>query len=323
MVAPFYRGPLPERALSPQVYESKSDPDFTGTKIGLRERRIPESRETSNSFIGVDLGSFLGGSNTFVKPVEYFEPNLEDQYDLSPAAQKTKDFLNQKIGKEIVLQKVEPISPEGAHAYYKSEGPGGSLDPRKRALYVRPDVTYPVLFHEVGHAADPMLATRADTFNPNVINNLKDPGARLEYVFEHVGKPSVKSETEAQSFVGRNLPAYEKQNPNLNIGSDRFINQPYFKEYPADFATKAVDNFYRAELSGRGQDVIEEDADRGVARRIFQPSSEKALDFALNPELKKKEDEVLDFTRQYIDARLNQFQDKPTPPATNYFSPVN
>lgn len=312
MVAPFYRGPLPARALSAQLYEGQDQSDLSGQPIGLTERKVPKPAK----FDGVDFSKAIERLKGFGSP-------LEDQYELSPTAKKTKDFLSEKIGKELVLQKVDPFTPEDVAAYYVSEGPGGSLDEEKRALYVRPDVSYPVLFHEAGHAADPALATRTDTFNPNVVRDIRDPGARLEYVFEHLGKPKVKSETEAQSFVGRNLPGYEKQNPNLGSESSRFVNQPYFKEYPASYGTKAIDNFYRAELGGRGQVVTEEDADRGVAMRTFQPSSDTALNFALNSELREKENELLDFTRQYIDTRLNQFQDKPTQPAADYFSPVN
>jgi hypothetical protein len=87
------------------------------------------------------------------------------------------------------------------------------------------------------------------------------------------------------------------------------------------YATKSIDDFYNAELGQmQNQFVTEEDADRGVAMRVFERAPETSLKYALDRDLASKEREIKDFTRAYVDARLNQFQTKPTEPEPGYFA---
>ena len=316
----LYSSVLPRRALEETLYkDGHRNTNFKGQEIGLTRSfsNTPPpfsalgSQYTPNSEIGVatiDDPSLLYGASG-------------DAYSLSPAAQRTKDFLNETLGKNLNLQSVEPWTPSDVKGYFVSAGPGGSKDPNNRTIYVRQDVPYPILFHEAGHAGDPALADRDLSIDPSYIKGLRTPSERLDYLFERTGKPKVKSETEAQSFVGRKLPAFQRQNPDLNIKSSDFFDAPYYKEYPASFANNTIDNFYRAELGNiPAQYVVEEDADAGVAKRVFSRSPEQALEYALDQDLRSKEEEVKDFTRNYIDARLNQFQSTPTLPEPGYFS---
>jgi hypothetical protein len=57
-----------------------------------------------------------------------------------------------------------------------------------------------------------------------------------------------------------------------------------------------------------------------VAMRVFERAPETSLKYALDRDLASKEREIKDFTRAYVDARLNQFQTKPTEPEPGYFA---
>jgi hypothetical protein len=317
---------LPRRALEPTLYkDGHRTIDLKDQEIGLT-RNLPSLGSLGGFFgVGSQPPNTIGGDvglASIESPVSGGLPDaLSDDYTLSSSAERAREFLSKKIGKDLKLKSVPLLEDFGITAYYIPVGPGGSKDPTTRAIYARPDLSYPVLFHETGHAADPALADRNLTLDQEYIKGLRSPSSRLDYLFQQTGKPKVKSETEAQSFVGRQLPAFQRENPDLNVKSQGFFDAPYFKEYPASYATKSIDDFYNAELGQmQNQFVTEEDADRGVAMRVFERAPETSLKYALDRDLASKESEIKDFTRAYVDARLNQFQTKPTEPEPGYFA---
>jgi hypothetical protein len=317
---------LPRRALEPTLYkDGHRTIDLKDQEIGLT-RNLPSLGSLGGFFgVGSQPPNTIGGDvglASIESPVSGGLPDaLSDDYTLSSSAERAREFLSKKIGKDLKLKSVPLLEDSGITAYYIPVGPGGSKDPTTRAIYARPDLSYPVLFHETGHAADPALADRNLTLDQEYIKGLRSPSSRLDYLFQQTGKPKVKSETEAQSFVGRQLPAFQRENPDLNVKSQGFFDAPYFKEYPASYATKSIDDFYNAELGQmQNQFVTEEDADRGVATRVFERAPETSLKYALDRDLASKESEIKDFTRAYVDARLNQFQTKPTEPELGYFA---
>lgn len=315
MSAPLYSSPLPRSALEDTLYrDGMRNTNLTRQEIGLTPKAFPKPKsQSSPDNPEIRVIDFTDGALGFSDP--------DGDFILSPAAKKARDFLSGAIGKDVILRSVSPFTESSVQGYFAPLGPEGSLDPSRRSVHVRSGVSYPVLFHEVGHAGDPALAERDFSINENYIRGLRSPAQRLNYLFERTGKPKVKSETEAQSFVGRHLPSFEKANPDTNSRSQEFFDAPYFKEYPASFAPNTVDNFYRAELGKiPAQFVTEEDADSGVALRTFSRSPETALQYALDQDLKNKEEEIKEFTRNYVDTRLNQFQSAPTEPDFGYFS---
>lgn len=314
---------LPRRALEPTLYkDGHRTIDLKDQEIGLT-RNLPSLGGLFG--VGSQPPNTIGGDvglASIESPVSGgLSDALSDDYTLSSSAERAREFLNKKIGKDLKLKSVPLLEDSGTTAYYIPVGPGGSKDPTTRVIYARPDLSYPVLFHETGHAADPALADRNLTLDQEYIKGLRSPSSRLDYLFQQMGKPKVKSETEAQSFVGRQLPAFQRENPDLNVKSQGFFDAPYFKEYPASFASRAIDNFYNAELGSiPSQFVTEEDADAGVALRTFSRPPEAALRYALDQDLRSKEEDIKEFTRNYVDTRLNQFQSTPTEPDFGYFS---
>lgn len=315
MSAPLYSSPLPRRALEDTLYkDGRRNTDLKKQEIGLTPKVFPEPKSRPSS------------DNPEIRVIDFTDGalgvgNSDGDFILSPAAKKARDFLSGVIGKDVNLRAVSPFTESDVQGYFAPLGPEGSLDPSRRSVHVRSGVSYPVLFHEVGHAGDPALAERDLSVDENYIRGLRSPAQRLDYLFERTGKPKVKSETEAQSFVGRRLPSFEKANPGTNSRSQEYFDVPYFKEYPASFASRAIDNFYNAELGSiPSQFVTEEDADAGVALRTFSRPPETALQYALDQDLRRKEEDIKEFTRNYVDTRLNQFQSTPTEPDFGYFS---
>ncbi len=329
---------LPSRALRNPVYEEANTPSAAETRIQAALKPI-EPIEPIRA-IPIDfpdtalIGSELGGETSLLearqvqKPLFSPEPRIEpSDFNFGKDTEQAKRFLEEKLGKSIVVKNVNSSYPaEVAGFYLPGAFSGGSSDQVKRNIYLRPNSSYATLFHEVGHAADPSLLdlnARERSFNPAVIRRYTQPEERLGYLFENQSKPRIKAEAEAQSFMMRNLPSFGRANPGIGINYSDTANHPWFKEYPASYGPAAIDNFYRAELGSRKQMVTGEDSDQGVATRVFSPSDSAALDFALNKDLRAKEDEILNWTRNYVNTRLDRFQDQPTPNAADYWAPRN
>lgn len=309
------------------------------TPIGVRtEVNVPKSEGNNITEVlsglgrDIDLNKAVSGA---VEAQAFTPPTV----GVSEGGQRALGFLQQQIGKRI---NTYPASARevasGTLGYFAPNSPfgGGINNPSERDLYLSPSTGYQTLFHEVGHARDPGLraaeATKSE-FNPAYIQSLQKPSERLGYLYSKRFEPTVKAETEAQAYSGFQLPRFARANPELNINYQGTFNAPWFKEYPASYAQKAIEGeggFYRSELpatfgSTKNMMAVPSayDESSAVAGRIFAPVDvgQKALSFALDPELRQKEKDILSSARQYVDTRLNPYQESPTPWAPDYWAP--
>ena len=337
-MATFIPRALPSRALRNNLYEVGA-PTVPETRIQAEKKPITGIDANLGARLGIpgpsgevpgpsgeDTSGYdrdLSSSLTYGSKDSSVDPS---DFNFGSHTEKAKQFLENKLGKSIIVKSIHPNVPPQVLGFYQPSAPfGGSSDEVQRQIYLRPDSSYATLFHEAGHAADPLLLglqERRVSFNPETIRKYRKPEERLNYLFETQAKPTVEAETEAQSFMMRNLPEFSKSNLERSINYQDTANHPWFKEYPASYGAGAVDDFYRAELGNKIQPVVGEDADKGVATRIFNPPDSAALDFALNRNLQEEEEEILDWTRNYVNTRLDQFQDNPTPDAANYWEPL-
>ena len=240
-------------------------------------------------------------------------------------APKAIDFLTQQIGKSVVVKPVETGTDPTVAGYFKSEGPGGSGDPTQRTFYYRPGVDYHTFFHEIGHARDaelPSYHRKEKSFNSEVINSINNPADRLKYYYETLIEPRVKAETEAQAYSGFQLPRFARENPGLNVNYKEEFNRPWFKNYPASYATGGIDTFYKVETGVNDQRVTPDlRKDSKIAEVEYKPNvGYNALKLELNQDLKKEEKSILNRTQEFIDERLNPYQTQPSPREPGYFN---
>lgn len=332
MKSPFHASGLPVSELMGSLYQyPKNYTEPIDTPIGVRQHEPTKQDE------GNPLSTFLAGLDQ--KGGIVVGPTMPTKVGVSPGGQKALDFLQERIGKKInTYPASEGEVARGTLGYFSLNSPfgGGINNPTERDLYLSPSTGYQTLFHEAGHARDPSLRSAQATkkeFNPAFIQSLQRPSERLGYLYSKKFEPTVKAETEAQAYSGFQLPRFAQANPDLSINYQGTFNSPWFKEYPASFAQKAIEGeggFYRAELPrtlGSTKDMraippsYDESSD--VAGRIFTPVDvgQKALSFALDPELRQKEKDIVNAARQYVDTRLNPYQQAPSQWAPDYWAP--
>lgn len=271
------------------------------------------SISTPEAASDMSQGRLAGKSALGLEPL--FVPRT---VDIPDNAKKAIDFLQGQIGKKI---NIYPVSEEDQargqlggyqvpiHPWQKYK----QKQDQSKDITLSSDADYQTLFHEVGHARDPELEQSTvfqRGFNPAYIQGLERPADRLDYFFNRTARPVIKAETEAQAYSGFQLPRFARENPDIETGYQNSFNNPWFKEYPASYAQKAVDKFYSKELPIKREASFNENSP--FAQQIVESDTNKALKFALDPELRQKQQDILDDTRRYVDERLDPYQQNPT-----------
>lgn len=297
----------------------------------LRASMYP-GRSSGDYSAGGSLGRF--GENSI------FEP--------SPTGQRLIDYYKQKYKKDIDVKPFaeapDPAIREGqipwARGVFYGNNPlgGGSSDPQRRAVYVNPTEQNSGLFvvaHELGHAFDPELASRYQSYKsagPARGETLtKSYEGRNPTVFlkTYMTGPEVKlkSETEAQRAAKESFKA-------LGIPTGEIESDPWFKGYPAAFIETGLDQ--AAALYGmprnvpRGvpQSMMDETLNRLYgsmgqphtgAPAYYRPAlgtddpeidfrsavTKELLNLALDKRYRQAEDLIKSQTRSFIEDRLN------------------
>jgi hypothetical protein len=316
---------LPGSVLRDRVYEFPENySPSRATPLGLQEKN-PEGLDMPipRKFPVKGLGAFSGLSGLGAA-LDYGQEIKKPEFVQSSGSQRAIDFLQEQLGKKLLVTPTgKSFRSTGTEGYFNLFGRGGLNNPTSREVFLDPSTGYSTLFHEVGHARDPQLrATVAQErkFNPAVIQNIESPAERLNYLYQTRGKPAVDSEIEAQAYAGFQVPRFAGANPDLNINYKETTNDPWFKEYPATYATKSINNFYKAELPGPR--IAPFDEMSPFASRVIQPvdTAMKGLQFGLDPSLRAREKQILDETRESVNARLNPYQSNPTPAAPDYWA---
>lgn len=330
-----------------EAYES-GPYKYTGTGQGQED--IPlglqyKQENTAAPVGGVGLGQSLPASALPNKgqAVDYGVPSFVSPGSFTPSAfsQDALNFLKEKTGKEINIRPVDIFQKmrmgdqaEGLLGLYQGQVPGET--PKQRTVFINQDspAGLGTLFHEAGHAVDTNLGNQHEvqkSFNPEHINRLSKPGARLNYLFETTGFPQVVSETEAQRFAGENLNEFQKQQQSKNqstFDSKTYTDSPNYKFYPGSYANETVNRFFNTEFSGRrplqqpltsGSDTYGYDA---TGSTVFQPpTAEKGVALGTDPDLWRTQERIMQKTRDYVDPRLNQYMTNPTPASEDFWSP--
>jgi hypothetical protein len=313
---------LPGSVLRDNVYEFPANySSIRGTSLGLQEKN-PEGFNMPTPRAAGALSGFggLGAAAIF----DYGQKLEEPGFVQSSGSQRAIDFLQDQLGKKLLITPTDKsVRSTGTEGYFQPYGKGGFNNPTSREVFLDPSTGYDTLFHEVGHARDPQLRTnfaQERKFNPAVIQNIESPSERLNYLYQTQGKPRVDAEIEAQAYSGFQLPRFAGANPDLNINYKETTNDPWFKEYPATYATKSIDKFYEAELPGSR--VAPFDEMSPFASRVIQPTNtaSKGLQFGLDPSLRARKKQILDETRENVNARLNPYQSNPTAAAPDYWA---
>lgn len=329
MLPRFPRPATPYESVSRQIYGG--DPfrkQVTDTPLGLKQNK--SSIDTNNFLIPIPV---TGIKTKFDFDYGELFSNLkrsgQTELERSPEAQRAINFLQSQIGKKINLYPLSSADLQQSPDMLGGFRPSSMDQPRfKKEVDIELNTDkagYETLFHEVGHARDPYLrqASRKESgFNPAFINSLNSPSERLKYFSDTNIKPRVESETEAQAYSAFQLPRFARENPDINIPYQKTFDDPWFKEYPASYASKGIDKFYKTELYG-GDRPAPFDENSPAAVRFISPvdSGQKALSFGLDTSLQKTEKDILGRTRSFIDARLNPYQTSPTPAAPDYWTP--
>ena len=272
-----------------------------------------------------------GPSQTSGKPsfFDYGTAPTGPSFTQSEGSQKALDFLRQQTGKNIQLKPILNSDGRGLGYFTPKSTEGGLFNPpersRDRTINLIPSAGYQTLFHEVGHARDPQLRAgfaKETSFNPAVISQLENPADRLDYLYSTKIQPRVNAETEAQAYSGFQLPRFAGANPELNIQYQKTFDDPWFKEYPASFAEKGIQQFYGGEAPGASFRVTDPDESTKVATQVIKPVDvgQRVLGLALNPDVQRKQKQIIEATRSYVDERLNPYQTSPTPAADPYWS---
>lgn len=243
--------------------------------------------------------------------------------------ERALNFLQSQIGKKINFYPLSSGDLQESPDMIGGFKPSSMNQPKfKKEVDIGLDPNragYETLFHEVGHARDPYLrqsSRKEASFNPAFIQSLNSPSERLKYFSDTTITPRIEAETEAQAYSGFQLPRFTRENPDINIPYQKTFDDPWFKEYPASYASKGIDTFYGAELYG-GNRPAAFDENSPAAVRLISPVDpvQKALSFALDPSLQKTEKNILERTRSFIDERLNPYQTSPIPAAPDYWAP--
>lgn len=252
-------------------------------------------------------------------------PQLELQK--SPEAQRALDFLQTQIGKKINIFEINDTTATKRGVLGGFDAASMSTPEFKTNVNVllnSKNAGYETLFHEVGHARDPKLKenyAKRKSFNPKYIDSLRAPSDRLSYFVNTTAQPRVESETEAQAYSADQLPRFSKENPDINIPYQKTFDDPWFKEYPASYASQGIDRFYDQELYGGTRPAPFDENSPAAVRFMFPvDSAQRGLSFALDSNLQKTEKDILERTREFIDERLNPYQSKPTPAAPDYWA---
>lgn len=297
----------------------------------LRASMYP-GRSVGDYTAGGSLGRF--GENSV------FEP--------SPAGQRLIDYYKQKYGKNIDVESFaeapDPALREGrapwARGVFYSDNQlgGGSSDPTRRAVYVNPDNRDGGLFvvaHELGHAFDPELASRYESYKaagPARGQALtksyegKNPTAFLK-AYMTGPETKLKSETEAQRSAKESFKA-------LGIPTGEIEGDPWFKGYPAAFIETGLDqaaSLYampRNVPGGIPRNMMDETLYR-LYQSMGQPHTggptyyrpalgaddpeidfrdvvaKELLDLALDERYKQAENSIKNRTKTFIENRLN------------------
>lgn len=264
------------------------------------------------------------GNKSPVNPLLYNVPKgyspVSDTKLTPEGTEKAINFLEQQTDKKINLSFDPNVNPSML-GYFNSFTPGGGLynspeQSNQRTVFMGPKGGYQTLFHEVGHARDPGLRkieAKENQFNINTIQDLRDSDQRLRFFAETKIHPRVEAETEAQAYMGFQLPRFAAANPQLGIATQPVFNDPWFKEYPASYAQKGIDEFYGAE-TGANANFYKEVTDRTpVAIQVGRPEvGLNTLRLALDPNVQATQQAILDRTTQTVDERLSPYQTIPS-----------
>ena len=175
----------------------------------------------------------------------------DGQFTASPQGQLLLDYLQDKFGIPVEIQKGNAGGAGYFSAYGGKDGYGGSLDKDRRVVYFNtedPDVH--LLAHESAHAYDPSLIKMhkneeilGERINPlagyTYGNEVKAEEA-ADYLNAFVGaSPAhtrLTSEALAQKEANEYLKAVGLPNPGLN--------DPWYRNYPGEHVEAAVDKAY-------------------------------------------------------------------------------
>lgn len=247
----------------------------------------------------------------------------------SEGTNKAVKFLEEQAGQKIKVDFVNNIEPNTL-GYFQPDLPGGGLynspeQGRQRTVFMGPGGGYETLFHEVGHTRDPGLrksSAKEKSFAVDTILKLPTAAERFEYYANTKIDPRVNDETEAQAYMGFQLPRFATTNPELNINAQTTFNDPWFKEYPVNYAQKGIDQFYEAETGSNLFTNKQIKDNSPVALQVGRPTDPglNALRLALDPELQTKQQALLDKTIEAVNSRLNPYQTNPTP-VLDYWKP--
>ena len=241
-----------------------------------------------------------------------------NEYKFTPEGELYKNYFKENTGRDLVIKPFFSGFPEGAAGYFVSKGPGGSVDPKERIIYMSKEKEGNpfIIAHEGAHAKDPNLANPRKQYSPEV----KDPVSFLRNYInnEFQSRPTMIAETEAQRGAVEQLQAME-----VPTGADQ--GDPWFKGYPASFIDKGLTRAKQIVTAPIIPDSLAPFAYEYFAKnkqiptyfafneptypvhREFEFSprlAQNLLDLSLNSAYRDEEQRVRDNTRKYIDDRL-------------------
>jgi len=281
------------------------------------------------------LPNYLDNNNRFYDYPKNFQP--QDDTRMTPeGAAKALDFLRKQTEKQITVKPVpaEKLYP-GLGGYFDAGEPGGGLynspsDAQKRTIFLAPNQSYHVLFHEMGHARDPglrMNIAKEKNFNPSKMMSYKTPSERLKYFAEHRIDPVVQDETEAQAYSGFQLSRFARENPKLSIDYQASRDNPHYKEYPASYIGTGLDRFFHNETNPGIDSSVYGNIDYHTAYpnvRVFQGDGGlKALKLGLDRDFQSMQQSIIDRNLQTVDERLNPYQKTPSARRPQFGTPSN
>lgn len=262
-------------------------------------------------------GSFTGGA---------FSP--------TPAGQLLLDYLQDKFGVPLEVQRSSSPSQGYFDARGGEKGYGGTLDKSRRVVFLNPEsADIHTLAHEAGHAYDPSLVKmyQDEAFLTNRANPIaaftygrdvepKDASDFLNaFLYASPSHTRLTSEALAQKEANESLRAIGVDNPKLN--------DTWYREYPAAHVESSLDkayalmaNPYTPGTSARDEYIRNTfntptlfDPPDAPSMRLLDDATQwdmrdavtkKYLNLGLNPDLTEATRKVQGRTEAYLDRML-------------------
>jgi hypothetical protein len=153
---------LPRRALEPTLYkDGHRTIDLKDQEIGLTRNLLSLGSLGGLFGVGSQPPNTIGG-DVGLASIEYpvsggLPDALSDDYTLSSSAERAREFLSKKIGKDLKLKSVPLLDDHqvSRHTTYRL-GPGGSKDPTTSSNLCTPRSTISCTFsRELGTQPTP------------------------------------------------------------------------------------------------------------------------------------------------------------------------